>query len=122
MGDPLDVGDDCGAFPAGEVLHSDLEVFHDCIGVNAGEVSPKLVMSRRRSWLAKAFSTAGFEGRNVVGLRHLSSTREGDDVFGKPLQLSDHCAFSGDCELPLAPTTGVVSKNRVTLDRSVGQW
>ncbi len=38
MGDPLDVGDDRGPFPASEVLHSNLEIFHDRIGVNARKI------------------------------------------------------------------------------------
>jgi len=44
MSDPLNIGDDCDAFPAGEVLHSNLEVFDHRTSVHARKLAPKLVI------------------------------------------------------------------------------
>jgi hypothetical protein len=61
------------------------------------------------------------EGRNVVGFRHLSSTREGYDIFGKSWQLRDHLRSPALDHSPAAAMTGVVVKIRIPLDRSIGQ-
>src|SRR5271165_2845912 len=121
MGDPLDVSDDRGPFPASEVLHSNLEIFHDRIGVNASKIASKLVIETKAIVAGESLLDRWNEGRNVVGLRHLSSTRKGDDIFGKPLQLRDHLRSPALDHSPAAAMTRAVVKTRIDLDRSIGQ-
>jgi hypothetical protein len=53
------------------------------LGVNANEIGSKLVIETKAIAARQSRLNRWHKGRNVVGLRHLSSTREGDDVFGK---------------------------------------
>src|SRR5665213_966974 len=119
MGNPLDIGDDREPLPAGEVLHSNLEIFHDRIGVNASKIASKLVIDTKTIVAGESLLDRWNEGRNIVVLRYLSSTREGDDIFGKPLQLCDHLRSPLDQFLAAPITTAIVKSEYLLTDRSV---
>ncbi len=121
MGDPLDVGDDRGPFPTTEVFHSNLEIFHHRIGVIARKIGSKLVIETKAIVGGESLLDRWNDGRNVIGLRHLSAARESNDIFGKPLQLLDYLRSPAFGEFPPAPMTGAGTKNNIAIDRSIGQ-
>jgi len=103
------------------MLHSDLEIFYDRIGVNAGKVASKLVVETKMIVAGESLLDRWNEGRHVVGLRHLSSTREGDDIFRKSLQLLDHLRSPALDHSPAAAVTRSVVEIRIAIDRPIGQ-
>lgn len=117
MRDPLDVGNNCSPFPADEVLHSNFEIFHDRIDVNARKIASEFVIETKTIVADKGLLDRWYERRNIVSFCYLPAPRECDDIIGKSLQRYDHfCSPAWDLS-PAARMTRAVALCRDALSQ-----
>lgn len=93
MDDPRNVRHDGNSLPACEVLHSNFEVFQNCISVDAGEIGVKFVIEANAVMTTECVVDRRYNDRKVIGLRYLASSGDGNDVVGNPCSCSIICVL-----------------------------
>ena len=92
MGDPLQRGDDCGPFPRERCCIPILK-FSTIASASCSAIVSKLVIETKAIVASQSLLDHWNEGRNVVGLRCLSSTRELMTFSGNPCNCCIICVL-----------------------------